>query len=182
MTNSIIGDIKQFYEELTVKKVAILSVLFASTLVLNGCGKSSSESSQSSISAAQTVEAKVDPIVIENDRELGLALGMLGNGDALLKKKLGTSVGNPIVIKSLYVWSTDSSEWEKGGKLHLINDDSMGRAYRVICSISSQDGDKFMETKKRRDVAITGVLKDYSSSEGLTIDPCTATWESEDKK
>jgi hypothetical protein len=80
----------------------------------------------------------------------------------------------------MFVWSYDGSEWEKGGKLHLMNDDSMGRAYRITCSISSENGDKFMETKKRRVIVASGILKDYSSSYGLTIDPCNATWEESD--
>lgn len=130
--------------------------------------------------APVVAEVKADPIVFESDSKLGLALGMLGKGDALLKKKLGTSVGKPIQITSMFVWSYDGSEWEKGGRLHLINDDSMGRAYRITCSISSENGDKFMETKKRRDIVASGILKDYSSSYGLTIDPCNATWKESD--
>jgi hypothetical protein len=150
-----------------MKKTSILSIFLVSTLVLSGCGKNSSESSQNSSSVSppvvaetkvEPIVAKVDPIVFESDGELGIALGMMGQGDALLKKKLGTNIGNPITIKKMFVWSTDSSDWEKGGKLHLINDDSMGRAYRITCSISSQDGDKFMETNKRRTIVASGIL------------------------
>ena len=163
-----------------MKTASMHSILFVGAIALSGCGQSSTESTQSSTSVAKVapVEVKVDPIVFESDSKLGLALGMLGDGDALLKKKLGTSVGKPIEIQKMFVWSFDGSDWEKGGKLHLMNDDSMGRQYRITCSISSQDGDKFMETKKRRTVAVKGILKDYSSAYGLQIEPCTATWDS----
>jgi hypothetical protein len=171
-----------------MEKTHIYSIFLVVALVLSGCGKPSSETTnsgtnntKSSIEPAPVIaEVKADPIVFESDSKLGLALGMLGEGDALLKKKLGTSVGKPIQITSMFVWSYDGSEWEKGGKLHLMNDDSMGRAYRITCSISSENGDKFMETKKRRVIVASGILKDYSSSYGLTIDPCNATWEESD--
>ena len=74
----------------------------------------------------------------------------------------------------MFVWSADQSDWEKGGKLHLFNDNSMGRQYTVICSVSPQTGDKFMKTGKRRTIAIKGKIKSYSSTNGLMIDPCNA--------
>jgi len=167
-----------------MKKTQIFSIFLAGALVLSGCGKPSSENNNSSKNSTEpapvVAEAKVDPIVFESDNALANSLGMLGQGDALLKKKLGTSVGKPIQITSMFVWSLDSSEWEKGGKLHLMNDDSMGRAYRITCSISSENGDKFMKTKKRRVIVASGILKDYSSTDGLTIDPCNATWQESD--
>ena len=58
----------------------------------------------------------------------------------------------------------------------MISEDSMGSAYRVTCSVSPAVGDKFMETKKRRDIRIDGKIKSYTSSGGLVIDPCNATW------
>ena len=112
----------------------------------------------------------------KRDSEIGVKLGMFGNGDALFKKKLGTGAGKTIQINSLFVWSYDGSVWEKGGNLYLINDDSMGRAYRVVCSVSSEVGDKFMETKSRREISLTGTIKSYDSSSGLLIEPCNATW------
>lgn len=112
----------------------------------------------------------------KRDSEIGVKLGMFGNGDALFKKKLGTGAGKTIQISSLFVWSYDGSVWEKGGNLYLINDDSMGIAYRVVCSVSSEVGDKFMETKSRREISLTGTIKSYDSSSGLLIEPCNATW------
>ena len=109
-------------------------------------------------------------------KELQLDLGMLGNGDALLKKKLSTSKGKDIVIDSFFVWWTDSSLWEKGGNLYLSIDDSMGPAYAITCVVSPEIGDKFMKNKKRRDVKIVGKISSYSSANGLVIEPCVATW------
>jgi hypothetical protein len=98
-------------------------------------------------------------------------------GNALVKKQLATGVGKTIRIKSITIWSVDSIEWEKGGKLHLINDWSLGKQHRVICSVSPSIGDKFMETKERRyGIPITGKIVSYSSSDGLRIDPCVATF------
>ena len=63
-----------------------------------------------------------------------------------------------------------------GGKLHLINDDSMGRRTRITCSISSEEGDKFMMIKKRMSVRVDGVIGDYSDQGGLKIDPCNISY------
>jgi len=111
----------------------------------------------------------------KNDGSIGSALGMFGNPDPLLKKQLGTGKGKEIKIDSFFVWSYDGSDWEKGGKLHLINDDSMGRAFRITCSISSDDGDKFMKNAKRGARKVVGLVSSYSTSYGLIIDPCVAT-------
>lgn len=111
-----------------------------------------------------------------SETEIVAGLGMVGGGDPLLKKQLGTGVGKAISIGSMYVWSYNGSDWERGGKLHLLNDDSMGRQYRVTCSVTPSVGDKFMADKKRRDIKIKGVIKSYSSASGLVIDPCNATW------
>jgi len=112
----------------------------------------------------------------ESDYAIQKGLGMFGDGDPLMKKQLGTGVGKSVKIDKLFVWSFDGSDWEKGGKLHLINDDSMGRQYRITCSLPPAMGDKFMADKKRRDIALSGKISSYSSSTGLLIDPCNATW------
>lgn len=104
------------------------------------------------------------------------ALGMFGEPNPLLRKQLGTGAGKDISISKMFVWSYDGSDWERGGKLHLINDDSMGRAYRITCSVDSSTGDKFMEDRSRKNIAISGKIKSYSSTSGLIIDPCNARW------
>jgi hypothetical protein len=122
------------------------------------------------------VNSIAQELTFKRDSEIGTGLGMFGSGDPLLKKQLGTGVGKVIKISEFYVWSYDGSDWEKGGKLHLINDDSMGRQYRVTCSLPANLGDKFMADSKRRSINITGKIASYSSSSGLVIDPCNATW------
>lgn len=159
----------------------IISVLGLFLLV--GCGKNTSISESSPANISENTIKKIEkptipPIIFERESELVAGLGMVGGGDPLLMKKLGTSIGGQIEIKKMYVWSYDGTDWEKGGKFHIMNDDSMGRAYSVKCSVSSEIGDKFMETKNKRDVSIVGTIANYSSSNGLVIDPCTATWES----
>ena len=148
--------------------LSFVSFLLLSTIA--GCDKGG-------VSSVQAPKASIPPIVFEREIDLKLALGVLGGGDALLKKKLGTSVGGAIEIKKMYVWSYDGSDWERGGNLYLLNDYSLSREGKVVCSVSPQIGDKFLESKKRRDIAITGTIKSYSSSDGLFIEPCLATWE-----
>ena len=96
--------------------------------------------------------------------------------DPLYKKTLNTSIGDKIIIKDYYIWSYDDDDWQKGGKLHLINDDSMGRRTRITCSISSTEGDKFMTIKKRMSVRVDGIISDYSDQGGLKIDPCNISY------
>ena len=156
----------------------ILSIFMSNILLLSGCDKPSSQNTKnSSVGSVPVVaEVKVDPIVFESDNKFASALGQFGQEDSLLKKKLATSVGKPIQITKMYVWARDDSEWEKGGKLHLRTDDSMGVQYGITCSISSENGDKFMVDRKRRVIEASGIIKEYSSSYGLRIDPCNATW------
>lgn len=126
----------------------------------------------------QSVES--DPIEVlkfDDAFDLQVALGMMGsqNGDALLKKDLATGRYDKISLESMHVMSVDLSAWEQGGNLILINDDSMGIAYRIGCSLSSEAGDKFMTDGERRFVKIDGAIKSYSSLTGLSIEPCVAT-------
>ncbi len=149
-----------------------ISLLCVATIA--GCDKGGSPS-------VQAPKASIPPIVFEREFDLldalGIdALGRVSGGGALFMKKLGTSVGGAIEIKQLTVWKYDKSDWERGGNLHLMNDYSLGRAGKVVCSVSPQIGDKFMETRKTYDIAIKGTIKSYSSSEGLLIEPCMATW------
>ena len=96
--------------------------------------------------------------------------------DPLYKKTLHTSKGDKIIIKDYYIWAFDDGDWQIGGKLHLINDDSMGRRTRITCSISPAEGDKFMMIKKRMSVRVDGVIGDYSDQGGLKIDPCNISY------
>ncbi len=133
-------------------------------------------SGNSSLSKTNPVEQDV-ALAYDSDIEIGDALGAHGGKeDALLKKRLGTSVGKNIAIRHLFVASIGSSEWERGGNLDLINDYSMGQAFRIVCSVPPKIGDKFMETKAMRDIALTGTIASYSSSTGLHINPCNASW------
>jgi len=128
------------------------------------------------ILALVTINAVAEDLMFKSDSEISLALGMLGGGDPLLKKQLGTGVGKTIKIQQFTVSTISSSEWEKGGSLELQTDDSMGIAYSIACELPPNLGDKFMKDKKRRTVSITGKIKHYSSKFGLVIDPCNATW------
>jgi hypothetical protein len=148
---------------------ARFAISLLSIAALGGCDGGGS-------SSVQAPKANIPPIVFERETDLQAALGVVGGGDALLKKRLGTSKGGAIEIKQMYVWSYDGSDWERGGNLYLLNDYSLGREGKVVCSVSPQIGDQFMASKKRRDIAITGTIKDYSSSDGLLIEPCLATW------
>lgn len=126
----------------------------------------------------QSVES--DPIEVlkfDDDYDLQVALGMMGpqDGDALLKKDLAIGRYDKISLESMRIMSVDSSAWEQGGNLILINDDSMGIAYRIGCSLGSEAGDKFMTVGKQRSVKIDGAIKSYSSLTGLLIEPCVAT-------
>jgi hypothetical protein len=94
-----------------------------------------------------------------------------------MQKKLATSIGKTIAINDMYVFKINDSSWLTGGNLELINDDSLGARTRIVCSVSPLTGDKFMETKKRREIAIIGKIETYSSSTGLIIKPCNATWQ-----
>jgi hypothetical protein len=90
----------------------------------------------------------------------------------LMQKKLNMSKGKTILVKSIYLWKFDKSEWLQGGPLHLMNDDSLGKATRLTCTISADDGDKFMENPQRQDVSMKGILKGFDGSSGTVIEPC----------
>ena len=94
----------------------------------------------------------------------------------MFKKQLATSlVGSPVRMNDFFVSSYDGADWEKGGKLHVFNDYSLGEEYAVRCSLNPNDGDKIMKHKKRISIDISGVISSYSSSRGLVIDPCMIT-------
>jgi hypothetical protein len=95
----------------------------------------------------------------------------------LFRKKLGTSIGHKITLPDFFLWKLDSREWTRGGKLYVMNDDSLGPEYGVQCELSPADGDRIMKTRSRRAVDVTGVIKSYSISRGLVIDPCHITWD-----
>ena len=113
-------------------------------------------------------------ISLNSETDHWINLGIFGSSpEPLWKKILNTSKGDKITIKDYYIWSYDDTDWQKGGKLHLINDDSMGIPTRITCSINPDQGDKFMKNRKRISVKITGKIKGYSDFEGLLINPCT---------
>jgi hypothetical protein len=142
-------------------------ILFPVVLALLGCDNNTGQ--------AKGASKNISLLSFEKDFDIGP--GLAGRAvDPLLSKKLGTSVGGQIEIKSMYVWSFNSFEWEKGGNLHLVNEDSLGGSSRVVCSVNAATGDKFMQSKNRRTISLTGTIKSYSSSEGLFIEPCNATW------
>ena len=95
----------------------------------------------------------------------------------LFKKKLGTSVGSTITIKDFFLWKHGSTDWEKGGKLQIYNDNSMGYEYAISCYLEPSEGDKIMSNPKRRLVDISGVIFSYTSFSGLLINPCKVTWD-----
>ena len=96
--------------------------------------------------------------------------------DPLYKKTLNTSVGDKVIIKEYYIWSYDDDDWQKGGNLYLINDDSMGSRTRITCSITPDEGDKFMMIKQKMTVKVEGVIDEYSDYNGLTLNPCKITY------
>lgn len=100
-----------------------------------------------------------------------------GGSQNLFKKKLGTSVGSIITIKDLFIWKHGSTDWEKGGKLQIYNDNSMGYEYAISCYLEPSEGDKFMSNPKRRLVDISGVIYSYTSFSGLLINPCKIIWD-----
>ena len=116
-------------------------------------------------------------ISLDSSMDHMVNLGVFGSTpDPLWKKTLNTSKGDKITIKDYYIWKFDDSDWQQGGKLHLINDDSMGRPTRITCSISSAEGDKFMTIRKRMSVRVNGIISGYSDYGGLKIDPCNISY------
>ena len=117
-----------------------------------------------------------DEINLKSDMDHGLNLGVWGGGDPLWKKKLNTSIGDRITIEDYYFWSYDDTQWMSGGKLHLINDDSLGTSTRVVCSVDSKTGDDIVSIGKRMSVKVDGIIAKYNDSGGLRIDPCNITY------
>jgi hypothetical protein len=125
-------------------------------------------------------ESTPPPIVLESEYAYQGSIGNPGvqnqsESPALFKKRLGTSIGAQITIPKFFIWSVDSTEWENGGKLYIINDNSLGREFRVACALSPANGDRIMENMQRREVDLTGTIVSYSSGSGLMIDPCEIT-------
>ena len=54
----------------------------------------------------------------------------------------------------------------------MFNDNSLGKSTRLTCTISAEDGDKFMENPQRKDVSMKGILKRFTGSNGTEIEPC----------
>lgn len=141
-------------------------------LLLAACGNNSSGTSEDTVGS----ESSAADIVLKSEfnyqQEMGNSVEGKSTTPALFKKRLGTSIGAKIVIPEFFMWSLDSSEWEKGGKLYIANDDSMGSEFGISCAVSSEQGDKIMVNKARREFDISGTIASYSSSSGLLIDPC----------
>lgn len=166
-----------------MKNPCILATAIFSIFFLFGCNNSKEQQNQASVSVASNPQPATPPpappappappIFFESGYKFEDAV----RGDALLMKKLGTGVGKPIVIKMVFIRSYNSAEWEKGGKLHLMNDYSMGRQYRIKCSVDPDIGDKFMATRAMRPVSIEGIIQSYSTTDGLEINPCRADWD-----
>ncbi len=163
-----------------MKKKILLATAIVSALALSGCG--SNESGDSALESSldmSAAEAPRNDIILKSEFEYQQKMGNSVEGRSgspdLFKKELGTSVGSTITIPEFFIWSNASSEWERGGKLQIFNDDSMGSEFRIACALSPDQGDKIMKNKVRREVDITGTISSYSSSDGLLIDPCTIT-------
>lgn len=149
-------------------------------LTVSGCGSSDSQNNVSEpASDMSAAESPRDDINLKSEFEYQQKMGnsVEGKSDSpdLFKKELGTSIGSTITIPGFFLWSKDSSEWEKGGKLIVTNDDSMGSQFRIACALSPDQGDKIMKDLTRREIDITGTISSYSSSNGLLIDPCNVT-------
>jgi hypothetical protein len=163
-----------------MNKQILLATAFVSALTLSGCGGSDSGNSASeSSSDMSAAEAPSNDINLKSEFEYQQKMGNTVEGRSespdLFKKELGTSVGSTITVPKFYLWNLDSAEWEKGGSLKIYNDDSMGAEFRITCALSSDQGDKIMKNKVRREVDIKGAISSYSSSDGLVIDPCNIT-------
>lgn len=156
-------------------KLSTFTALLISSVYLTSCCKNSD---QKTVESDQISSVK-DPIILKSEFAYQAELGNMVEGKSstpeLFQKKLATSIGAEIIMPEFFIWSFDSSEWEKGGKLYIFNDYSMGNEFQVRCALSPEDGDKMMTTKKRRDVDLKGVISSYSSASGLLIDPCEIT-------
>lgn len=163
-----------------MKRKILLAAVIVSAMALGGCGGNESRDStlESSLDMPEA-EAPKNDIILKSEFEYQQRMGNTVEGRSsspdLFRKELGTSVGSTITIPEFFIWSSDSSEWERGGKLQIFNDDSMGSEFRIACALSPEQGDKIMKNKVRRELDITGTISSYSSSDGLLIDPCTIT-------
>jgi len=92
-----------------------------------------------------------------------------------LKKELSMAQGAQIAIDNVWIWNHDSSDYENGGNLYLMSDASLGVSTEITCSVSPEDGDKFMEKNLRIKAKVTGRIESYSSTYGLSIEPCEIT-------
>ena len=52
----------------------------------------------------------------------------------------------------------------------------MGSRTRITCSITPDEGDKFMMIKQKMTVKVEGVIDEYSDYNGLTLNPCKITY------
>ena len=148
------------------KHIAELKKLSANTNIFWKDSRIKASSTTFKIQKERPPEIAADPdLVISSDRELMTM-------SPLMQKKLNMSKGKTILVKSIYLWKFDKSEWLQGGPLHLMNDDSLGKATRLTCTISADDGDKFMENPQRQDVSMKGILKGFDGSSGTVIEPC----------
>jgi len=146
--------------------IAELEKLSATTNIFWKDSRIKASSTTFKIQQERPPEIAADPdLVIPSDRELMTM-------SPLMQKKLNMNKGKTILVKSVYLWQFDKSEWLQGGPLHLMNDDSLGKATKLTCTISAEDGDKFMANPQRQDVSMKGILKGFDGSSGTQIEPC----------
>lgn len=157
---------------------------FSVLLALGGCSESADNNKKDSPSEEKENISK-EEFKFRSESEYQVNMGNLAQRDEatdpknnspdLFKKKIGTAVGAKITIPHFFIWNLDDSEWVKGGKLYVFNDHSAGSEFTISCALSPQQGDKFMKTRARREVDITGTIDSFSSEFGIKIAPCEIT-------
>ena len=149
--------------------IIVLACTFG-ILTLGGCDHSPNGASEGG-SLNDTSENSNK--VMKFDREIDYVTKTLAPG--VFMKEMNAAVGGQIEMGEFSIYRRDPTAWEKGGKLLVVNDDTMGPVTHVECALPPEQGDKVMNRMRMGPVAIKGTIASFSSTSGLRIDPCIIT-------
>jgi len=95
--------------------------------------------------------------------------------DALEEKRLYNYKGSKINIKKVNIFAINDTDYLRRNKITIISDYSIP-SWQISCVLKDNDATSFLEKSKGRTaltLQIIGIVKDYSRSNGMILDPCT---------
>jgi hypothetical protein len=150
----------------------------ALTFLLVACGEKNEPTTK-------TKNPIVETIVFKTEREYLNTIGSSNSDDASLvaRNKFVAKVRDyqrpRIQIDEIVIGKAEKHTYSDTGKVDILNtaydkpyDNKISGAHRILCELTNEQSDRFMEKNIRGKVKMTGIVHHYSQYTGLRIDTC----------